>query len=82
MPRFHFHTDEMADPQGIELAGLAEAKCEATKLASRVICDVADEFWDEAQGCLTVTDASGLTLFQLQIIGTESPSIRAASQRA
>ena len=74
MPRFHFHSDGQRDDDGTDLTSLKEAKCEAVKLAGRTICEEADEFWDKAEWTMTVTDGRGLTLFQLQIIGTEAPA--------
>ena len=73
MPKYHFHSDGQRDEDGTDLANLEEAKCEAVKLAGNTICEEAAEFWDKAEWSLTVTDSRGLTLFQLQIIGTEAP---------
>ena len=82
MPRFHFHLDGDPDDDGIELKDLATAKCEAIQYAGRHICDQADTFWDKAEWSLTVADQTGLVLFQLQIIGTESPAIRTAPRQS
>ena len=82
MPTFHFHTDDQRDHDGTELPSLQAAKCEAVKVAGRVICDEADEFWDKAVWTLTVADDRGLTLFQLQIVGIEAPVIRNRSASA
>jgi len=79
MPRFHFHSDGQRDVDGTEVANLQEAKCEAIRMAGRIICEEAAEFWDSAEWTMTVTDDRGLTQFQLQIIGTEAPSIRSSS---
>ena len=80
MPVFHFHTDKDHDVDGIELPDLASAKCEAVKLAGRLICDEADLFWTKAEWSMTVTDDRGLTLFQLQIVGTDAPVTWASGQ--
>lgn len=77
MPKFFFHTDDLPDTDGVDLGGLAIAKCEAVKLAGRIICDGSSTFWDSAEWSMTVADEHGLTLFQLLIIGTDAPSIRA-----
>ena len=82
MPRFYFHLDGRPDQEGVELADVATAKCEAIKFAGRQVCDEAHTFWNNADWTMTVTDESGLTLFQLQIVGTESPAIRSVSQRS
>jgi uncharacterized protein DUF6894 len=81
MPMFHFHTDDLHDDDGHVLPNVNSAKCEAIKLAAQMICDQADDFWDRAEWSMTVTDERGLTLFQLQVIGTESPAIDGASAR-
>jgi hypothetical protein len=78
MPRYYFHTDDLRDPEGSELESLVVAKCEAVKLAGRIICDASDTFWNNAEWSMTVTDEKGLTLFQLQIVGTDAPSILVA----
>ena len=72
MPKFHFHLDDQRDEQGLELADLAAAKCEALEFAARHICDAANAFWDRKDWTLSVTDERGLTLVQLHIVGTQS----------
>ena len=72
MRRFHFHLDDQRDEEGLELADLAAAKCEALEFAARHICDAANAFWDREEWTLSVTDERGLTLMQLQIVGTQS----------
>ena len=82
MPKFHFHLDGERDEQGLELADLAAAKCEALEFASRHICDAANAFWDREEWLLSVAYQSGLTLFQLHIIGTQSAATSAQSRRS
>jgi len=79
MRRYYFHTDSQRDPNGAYLPTLAAAKCEAMAVAGRMICDQSASFWDAAEWCLTVSDENDLTLFQLNIVGTEAPSIRSSS---
>jgi hypothetical protein len=79
LPRYHFNIEDGADganPDGIELESLARAKCEGVKLAGQAICDAAGTFWNQAQWKMTVTDDTGLSLFELLIIGTESAAGR------
>jgi hypothetical protein len=75
MPTYFFRVDE-PNPrlagEGALLRDMAEAKCEAVKLAGQILCDEAATFWDRRELSLTVTDESGLTLFQLLVIGTEA----------
>ena len=73
MSRYYFDVDGQPDLEGSELATLSAAKCEAVKLAGRIICDQADSFWDKAEWTLTVSDDKRLSLFQLHIVGTEAP---------
>ncbi|HEX8641699.1 MAG TPA: hypothetical protein VF704_11180 [Allosphingosinicella sp.] len=78
MPRYHFHIDgdhPSHDDEGTELHSLAVAKCEAIRMAGRIICDAAASFWDRAEWSMTVTDANGLTLLHLGIVGTEAPAV-------
>jgi hypothetical protein len=72
MPKFHFHLDDERDQDGLVLPDLAAAKCEALEFAARHICDAANVFWDREDWTLTVTDERGLTLLQVQIVGTQS----------
>jgi hypothetical protein len=84
IPKFHFHLDPERDEQGLELTNVAAAKCEALDFAARHICDDANAFWDREEWSLTVTNDSGLTLLQLQIVGTQSSAVpsRAARHKA
>src|SRR5438309_10442857 len=81
MPTFHFHLDDQRDRQGLELPDLAAAKCEALEFAARHICDAANAFWDREDWTLTVTNGRGLTLLQLQIVGTESAATSSKGAR-
>ena len=76
MPRFHFHLEDRPDHEGVELASVAAAKCEAVKMAGKLICDRATEFWDTARLLMTVTDDRDLSLFTLDFVGMESPSLQ------
>jgi hypothetical protein len=82
MPKYHFHLDDKRDEQGLELADLASAKCEALEFAARHICDAANAFWDREEWLLSVTDEKGLTLMQLHIVGTQSAVTAATSRKA
>ena len=76
MPRFHFHLEDRPDEQGLELESIAAAKCEAVKIAGRLIGDRATEFWSTARLLMTVTDDRGLSLFTLDFVGMDSPSLQ------
>ena len=84
MPKYHFHIDDggsAPDREGVELENLAVAKCEAIRMAGRIICDAAASFWDRAEWTMTVTDDTGLTMFTLQIVGTEAPACQISAPR-
>lgn len=81
MPRFYFHTNNPAeglvqDDEGIDFASIHEAKCEAVAYAGRLLCDVAEQFWDHADFELTVTDDQGLILFVMRVVGSVAPAVR------
>jgi hypothetical protein len=80
MPRYHFNIDDRTDADGAEMESLAQAKCEAIRMAGQTICQGAEAFWDRAEWKMAVTDASGLILFDLLIIGTESAACGSGSQ--
>ena len=87
MPMHFFHVEDgtsTPDSDGVELKDVAEAKCAAVKMAGRIICDAASDFWNRAEWKMTVADHTGLTLCTLNFVGTEAPatSLRAYSGRA
>lgn len=80
MPIYHFTVDDEREGEAIELENVDVAKCQAVKLAGRVICDEhADTFWESGEWTMTVTNAEHLTLFQLLLIGSDSPVLRKTS---
>ncbi|WP_156029716.1 DUF6894 family protein [Sphingomonas sp. URHD0057] len=86
MPRFYFHIEDgsgIVDDLGMELSGIAAAKCEALRYASRLICDEAERFWDAGELQMTIADEKGLTLFSLalSLTAVDAPAIQ-MSQRA
>ncbi len=83
MPNYHFNINsetDGSDQRVLELKGLAEAKCEALKLAETVISDVSGTFWDLPEWMLIVTYDASLTLFLLQVLGAEGPADRNLSR--
>jgi hypothetical protein len=78
MPRYFFHIDDgvlRQDDEGTILKDLASAKCDGVKLAGQAICDAGEAFWDRQEWTLTATDEDGMTLFRLDILGTEAPAL-------
>lgn len=77
MPRYLFNVHgSSSDRDGIELASIADAKCEAVKLAGRLICEGAGKFWNEQEFGMSVSDDEGLTLFSLHLFGMDAAAIR------
>lgn len=84
MPRFYFHTNHPSSPniqdnEGFDFPSVSVAKGEAVKYAGELLCDVAEQFWDKGDFELTVTDAKGLILFTMRMVGTEAPAVRVTS---
>ena len=87
MPRYFFHTNHPAervlqDDEGMVFPDVQKAKGEAVAYAGRLLCDAAENFWDNADFELTVTDAKGLILFTLRVVGTQAPAVRRAGRSA
>jgi hypothetical protein len=82
VPKFFFHIDGDQDPEGTELESLPVAKCQAVQMAGELICEQADRFWDNAEWTMMVTDETGLSLFQLHIVGIEAAAISARAPAA
>ena len=78
MPRYFFHTNDHEDPIGAVYETITDAKCQASLYAGRLLCDRATGFWPAAEINVTVSDASGLTLFMITIHGIEAPAVRAS----
>lgn len=80
MPKFFFQVDDgtpCADEEGTDYPSVAAAQCAAVEYAGNLIREQASKFWNSGEWNMTVTTDTGLSLFALQFIGTESPSIRA-----
>jgi hypothetical protein len=75
MPFYYLHVNDELESTCFHAVDLAAAKCEATKMAGKIICDDSGAFWDTAEWSMMVSDKGGLTLFQLQFIGIEAPAI-------
>ena len=60
----------------MDFATVHEAKCMAVRYAGQLLSDTAEHFWDSADFELTVTDARGLILFSMRVVGIEAPFLR------
>ena len=69
MPRYFFHVIDgrsIIDNEGLELAGLKEARIEAIQLAGAILRDEGDKFWNGGEWHMNVTDASGHSVLKLR----------------
>ena len=85
MPRFHFHTEDGAaysDEEGIELAGMSDARLQAVRMLGEMLRERPDKFWEDGGLVLTVTDDRGLVLFVLDASATLAPASAASSHPA
>ena len=77
LPRYFFHTQSdfrFSDSEGLELAGLFEARKQAIQSCGELMKDCADVFWGSRPWTVTVTDAVGLVLWEIGIDGTAAPA--------
>jgi hypothetical protein len=75
MARYFFHTDSIKrynDPTGEELPGLVEARATAARSIAEMLRDDATVFWGTRPWAMTVTDATGLIFFSIEVHGTDS----------
>ncbi|MES2290349.1 MAG: hypothetical protein V4530_11490 [Pseudomonadota bacterium] len=75
MSLFFFHTQtttRFTDEHGFEFATPREARQQAIKTCGEMVHDCPDEFWGSRPWGVTVTDATGLILWELSIDGFSS----------
>jgi hypothetical protein len=78
MPHFHFHLTtslETSDDEGVNLDGVAKARCYAVKMIGEVLCNSPEEYWEAEVYRVTVTDARRLILFTVEMISTDAAAI-------
>lgn len=77
MPRFYFHTQSdvrITDSEGLELAGAFEARKQAIQSCGELMKDCADAFWGSRPWSVTITDVTGVVLWEIEIDGSASPA--------
>lgn len=79
MSRYHFHLTsdrETFDDEGVDLASLHDARCYAVRMIAEVLCNAPERYWETEQYRVTVSDPKGLTLFSVELVSADAPSIR------
>jgi hypothetical protein len=80
MAQFFFHTadgQQVNDDEGTELATLAAARVEAVRVLGDILRENPEEVLATGQFRLTVTDATGLIYFALDLAATDAAAGRA-----
>jgi hypothetical protein len=78
MPRFHFHLTsarENLDKEGTVLTSMPMARCHAVKMIADVLCGSPESYWEHECYRVTVTDATGLMLFTVEMVSTDSAAV-------
>lgn len=68
MPRYFFHVinrSAIIDTEGVELAGIAEARAMALQTAGEILSSEGDQFWHDGKWRMSVADAAGNICFTL-----------------
>ena len=79
MPRFFFHrTDGTFDPdnEGTDFPDLATARSEAIRFAAETVRDDPEEVWAGDTFRVEVSDAEGMLLCTIVILGLDAPASR------
>ena len=73
MPQFRFHLhggQVLPDTEDVVLPDLQAVQLEAVRKAGTLLSDQAQEFWQDPEWALDVTDDAGLVLFTLTVLAT------------
>lgn len=77
MARYFFHTQtstRYTDEEGSEFGTPVAARDEAIELCAELVKGAPDRFWGSRPWTVTVTDASGLILWELSVDGVAAPA--------
>ena len=77
MSQFFFHTESdvrHSDDLGADLPDMESARAEAVQLCGAMMKDGARKFWGTKPWTMTVTDATGLIFFTLEVHGQDAPA--------
>jgi hypothetical protein len=75
MPLFYFHTQNdirSTDEDGTECLGPVEARREAIRSCGEMLKDAPEGFWGSRPWSVTVTDHTGLVLWDISVDGSTS----------
>ncbi|WP_443027167.1 DUF6894 family protein [Sphingomonas sp. LB3N6] len=84
MPRFYFHTEtdvRTTDTEGHECGSYSHARREAIKTCGQMMQDAPEVFWGSRPWSVSVTDATGLILWEIYLDGQTSAAGRSLDQR-
>ena len=79
MPRFYFHTEtdvRATDFEGQEFSSYEDARREAIQTCGQMMKDAAVAFWGSRPWNVSVTDETGLILWEIYIDGQTSAAGR------
>ena len=80
MQKFYFEIADANPPiacSGQDLPCIVSARKFALKYASQILSEQPDSFWDGGDLVMTVTDADHLSLFTLDVLNINAPSLPA-----
>ena len=75
---YHFNVNDgqaYPDKLGMECATLQHARVEAVQRIGRLLAEQAARFWTGDEWSMEVTDETGLTLFTLVFMASNSPAV-------
>jgi hypothetical protein len=78
--RYYFHSEtesRSTDTEGVDFASAAEARAEAIKMCAQMMHEAPKGFWGSRPWSVTITDDTGLILWNIDVDGTSSPAGRA-----
>ncbi len=82
---FYFHTEtdvRTTDTDGQEFGTYGEARVEAIRTCGQLMKDAPEVFWGSRPWSVTVTDKSGLILWEIYLDGQTAPAARNAEPSA
>jgi hypothetical protein len=78
LPRYFFHTQnfvQTTDHEGMELADGMAARHAGIRSAGELMRNGAEQFWGSRPWLVTITDDTGLILYEIEMDGRASPAV-------